>query len=110
MDKHAAMLSGLHRWCSSKNPPVRARHTGDMGSIPGSGRSPGGGNLNPFHYSCLGNSMDKGPWWATIKRAAELDMTKHAHTHTHILRKFRVQVKKKVSYFINFDMHMDSQF
>ena len=90
-----------------KNLPANA---GNVGWIPGSGRSPGGGNLNPFHYSCLGNSMDKGPWWATIKRAAELDMTKHAHTHTHILRKFRVQVKKKVSYFINFDMHMDSQF
>ena len=46
-----------------KNPPVSA---GDMGSIPGPGRSPGEGNGNPFHYSCLGHSMDKGAWQATV--------------------------------------------
>ena len=38
----------------------------DAGSIPGSGRSPREGNGNPFQYSCLGNSMDRGAWWATI--------------------------------------------
>ena len=38
----------------------------DQGLIPGSGRSPGGGNGNPLQYSCLGNSMDKGVWWATV--------------------------------------------
>ena len=46
-----------------KNPPASA---GDAGSIPGSGRSLGGGNGNPFQYSCLGNPMDRGAWWATI--------------------------------------------
>ena len=40
-----------------KNPPANA---GDMGSIPGSGISPGGGNGNPLQYSCLGNPMDRG--------------------------------------------------
>ena len=40
-----------------KNPPTNA---GDMGSIPGSGRSSGGGNGNPLQYSCLGNTMDRG--------------------------------------------------
>ena len=39
--------------------------TRDVGSIPGSGRSPGGGNDNPLQYSCLGNPMDRGAWWAT---------------------------------------------
>ena len=39
---------------------------GDWGSIPGSGRSPGEGNGNPLHYSCLENSMDSGAWWATV--------------------------------------------
>ena len=42
------------------------RNAGDSGSIPGSGRSPGEGNGNPFQYSCLENSMDRGAWWATV--------------------------------------------
>ena len=46
-----------------KNPPANSE---DMGSIPGSGRSPGEGNGNPLQLYCLGNSMDRGAWWATI--------------------------------------------
>ena len=42
-----------------KNPPINAGDTGDVGLIPGSGRSPGAGNGNPLHYSCLENSMDR---------------------------------------------------
>ena len=38
----------------------------DLGSIPGSGRSPGEGNGKPLQYSCLKNSMDRGAWWATV--------------------------------------------
>ena len=45
-----------------KNPPANAGDTRDMGSIPGSGRSPWKGNGNPLQYSCLENSMDRGPW------------------------------------------------
>ena len=45
-----------------KNPPASA---GDMGSIPGSGRSHGEGNGNPCQYSCLGNPMDRGAWLAS---------------------------------------------
>ena len=41
------------------------------GSIPGSGRSPGEGNGNPLQYSCLGNPMDRGAWWATVHRVAK---------------------------------------
>ena len=48
-----------------KNLPANARDAGDLGSIPGSGRSPGEGNDNPFQYPCLGNPMDRGAWWAT---------------------------------------------
>ena len=40
----------------------------DVGLIPMSGRSPGGGNGNPLQYSCLENPMDKGAWWATARR------------------------------------------
>ena len=47
----------------------------DVGSIPGSGRSPGEGNGNPLQYSCLRNSMERGSWWSTVHQVAkELDM------------------------------------
>ena len=39
---------------------------GDVGSTPGSGRSPGEGNDNPLQYPCLGNPMDRGAWWAIL--------------------------------------------
>ena len=42
-------------------------NAGDMGLIPESGRSPGGGHNNPFQYSCLKNPMDRGAWWATVQ-------------------------------------------
>ena len=47
-----------------KNPPASARDGRDVGSILGSGRSPGGGHDNPLQDSCLGNPMDRGAWWA----------------------------------------------
>ena len=43
-----------------------ACNAGDLSSVPGSGRSPGGGNCNPLQYSCLGNPMDRGARWATV--------------------------------------------
>ena len=46
----------------------------DLGSIPGLGRSPGEGNGNPLQYSCLGNSMDRGTWWA-VHGVTERDIT-----------------------------------
>ena len=49
-----------------KNLPANAGDTGDLGSIPGSGRSPGVGNGNPLHYSCLENFMDRGAWQAIV--------------------------------------------
>ena len=50
-----------------KNPPVNAGDTGDAGSIPGSGRYPGGGHGNPLQYSCLENPVDRGTWRATVR-------------------------------------------
>ena len=56
-----------------KNLPANA---GDIGSVPGSGRSPGGGNGNPLQYSYLGNPMDRGTWWAAVRGVAkELNTT-----------------------------------
>ena len=73
-----------------KNPPAKAGDSGDVGSIPGSGRSPGIGDGNPPQHSCLENSMDRGDWQATVKGVAkESDTTEqlsartHTHTHTH---------------------------
>ena len=51
-----------------KNPPVNARNIRDASSIPGSGRSLGGGNDKPLQYPCLENHMDRGAWQATIHR------------------------------------------
>ena len=58
-----------------KNPSASSGDTGDVGLIPGLGRSPGGGNGKPLQYSCLKNSMDRGAWWATVHGVTELDTT-----------------------------------
>jgi len=49
-----------------KNLPANVGGVKDVGSIPGSGRSPREGNGNPLQYSCLENPMDRGAWWATV--------------------------------------------
>ena len=51
-----------------KNPFANAGDIRDMGSIPGSGKTPGGGHGNPLQYSCLENSMDRGTWQARVHR------------------------------------------
>ena len=50
---------------------ISAHNAGDLGSIPGSGGSPGGGNGNPLQCSCLENPMDRGARWATVHGAAK---------------------------------------
>ena len=64
-----------------KKLPASTGDTGDRGSIPGSGRSHGGGNGNPLQYSCLENSMGRGARWATVHGVAK-GLTNWVHTHT----------------------------
>ena len=59
----------MYWWAS--NPPASARDSGDMGLIPGSGRSPRGGYGNPLQYSCLENPVDRGAWKATVHGVAQ---------------------------------------
>ena len=61
MDERASQVARV-----VKNLPAYVGDSGDTSSIPGSGRSPGGGNGNPLQYSCLENPVDRGAWWAAI--------------------------------------------
>ena len=73
-----------------------ACNAGDLGSIPGSGRSPGEGNGNPLQYSCLENPMDGGAWWATVHRVAKsqtrLSDFTSLETHFRMKDKHRLKV------------------
>ena len=55
-----------HDFLGGSDGKASACNAGDLGSIPGSGMSPGEGNGNPFQYSCLENPMDQRGWWATV--------------------------------------------
>ena len=73
--------SVLTRWLSGRESACQA---GDTGSIPGSGRSPGGRNSNPLQYSCLGNPMDRGAWRATVHEVTkEMYTTKRINKSPH---------------------------
>ena len=68
-----------------KNPPADAGDIRDMGSIPGLGRSPGGGPGNPLQYSFLENPLDRRAWRATVHRAAKgRTRLKRMSMHTHV--------------------------
>ena len=54
-----------------KNLPANAGDIRDKGSIPGSGRSSGGGHGHPLQYSCQENLIDRGAWWAIVHRVTE---------------------------------------
>ena len=64
--------SGLPWWLSGQESACKA---GDLVRFSGPGRSPEEGNGNPLQYSCLGNPMDRGDWWATVREAQKLDTT-----------------------------------
>ena len=89
------MEVGLPRQISSKESANSAGDPGDLGSIPGSGRFPGGGHGSPLPYSCLENPMDRGAWHAIVhgvsKSQTRLKRLNHTHTqregyHTYVIK------------------------
>ena len=76
---------GLSKWCSGKESAHNAGDIGELGSILGLEKSPGVGNGNPFQYSCLENSMDRGAWWATVHGLAKSQKQLSERVHTHCI-------------------------
>ena len=72
-------LMGFHSASDGKESTCNA---GDLCSISRLGRSPGEGNGNPFQYSCLENSIDRGAWWAILHKVTESDMTEQFRVGT----------------------------
>ena len=78
------------KWCfpgdaSGKEPACQWRNIKDTGSIPGWGRSPGGGHGSPLQYSCLENPMDRGVRWATVQSVTK-SQTQQQRLSTHTLK------------------------
>ena len=72
-----------------KNPPFNAGDVREVGSVCGSGKSPGGEHGNPLQYSCLENPMDRGDWQAIVNRVTEshtTEVTSQVGTHVYITR------------------------
>ena len=68
-----------------KNPPSNTGDARDLGSTPGSGRSPGGGSGSSLQYSCLENSTDRRAWWATVRGVTKSWTRLTEDTHTRAL-------------------------
>ena len=91
---------GLPWWPSGKVSACQYRRYKRCSSIPGSGRSPGRGNGNPLHYSCLENHTDRGAWWATIQGVSKSQTQLSEHnTENKILFYIYVNILKRIYYF-----------
>ena len=77
------LVTGFPGGSVVKNLPADAGDARDVGLIPGLGRSLGEGNGNPLQYSCLGNLMDRGAWWAAVHGVTKSQMLQSAHRYTH---------------------------
>ena len=63
--------------------PVTESSPADAGSIPGAGRSPGGGNANALQHACLEKPMGRGAWQGTVQESSNTTERAHVHAHTH---------------------------
>ena len=72
-----------------------ACNAGDLGSIPGLGRSPGGGHGNSLHYSCLENPMDREAWWAIVHGVAKSQTRLNDFTFTSSLSHIHLWLLEK---------------
>ena len=82
--KNSSLKWGFPDGSVVKNLPANAGGPENSCLMPWSGRFPGVGNGNTFLYSCLGNPMERGAWWATVHGIAKRsDATEYTHTHTH---------------------------
>ena len=86
---HMQLFSGFPGGVCIKNLPASAGDTRDAGSIPGSGRSPGGGNGNPLQYSCLGNPWREEPG-GLVHSVAKSWTLLSMHRHTHVALGFKM--------------------
>ena len=82
---HLQLLTGFPGSTVVKNTPANAQDARDAGLIPGSGRSSGGGSGNPLQYPCLGNPMDRGAWWTTVRGVTKHWTQLSTHAVPHIL-------------------------
>ena len=83
-----------------KNLPANADEVRDADLIPGSGRSPEEGNGIPLQYSCLGNPIDRGAWWATVHGVAKSQtQLKQLSMHAETLQLFRNRSGTKMQVF-----------
>ena len=84
-----------------KNPPANA---GETASMPGSGKSSGEGNGNPFQYSCVENSMDRGAWWAAVRgvKKSQTRLSMHAQSvdlfNLFYQKKVHIRSQSKIGY------------
>ena len=89
----------------AKEPAGHCRRLRDLGLIPGSGRSPGGGHGNPLQYYCLENPMDRGAWWDTVHGVAKSQTClKQLSTHTYMQWIVRIII---IIYFLNYMLAID---
>ena len=74
MERGVSVLTNMDEFHAGKHNPGGSdgEQSGDLGSIPGTGKSPGEGNCNPLQYPCLENPMDRGAWWATVHSVARV--------------------------------------
>ena len=82
-----------------KNLPANSRDLRNVSSIPGSGRSPGGGHGNPLQYSCLENPMDRRAWWTAVHRVPKRQTRlKQLSKHVSIVNNFKhnIQISKLI--------------